>query len=95
MPWFLSYEAGAVQVVNYAQYRGMFEVSNPMFSRTTIVSPFTGRAMDVAFSLTACGTKINMTVSATEELYTRPNAFCSGDYGFGVNGIQQFVIKNS
>ena len=95
MPWFLSYEAGAVQVVNYAQYRGMFEVSNPMFSRTTIVSPFTGRAMDVAFSLTACGTKINMTVSATEELYTRPNAFCENDYGFGVNGIQQFVIKNS
>jgi hypothetical protein len=95
MPWFLSYEAGAVQVVNYAQYRGMFEVSNPMFSRTTIVSPFTGRAMDVAFSLTSCGTKVNMTVSATEELYTRPETWCSGDYGYGVNGIQQFKIKNS
>lgn len=95
MPWFLSYEAGAVQVVNYAQYRGMFEVSSPTFSRTTIISPFTGRAMDVAFSLTSCGTKINMTVSATEELYTRPETWCSGDYGYGVNGLQQFKIKNS
>jgi hypothetical protein len=95
MPWFVSYEVGAIQVVNYAQYRGMFEVSNPMFSRTTIVSPFTGRAMDVAFSLTACGTKVNMTVSATEELYTRPETWCSGDYGYGVNGLQQFKIKNS
>lgn len=95
MPWFLSYEAGAVQVVNYAQYRGMFEVSSPTFSRTTIISPFTGRAMDVAFSLTSCGTKVNMTVSATEELYTRPETWCSGDYGYGVNGIQQFKIKNS
>ena len=95
MPWFLSYEAGAVQVVNYAQYRGMFEVSSPTFSRTTIISPFTGRAMDVAFSLTSCGTKVNMTVSATEELYTRPETWCSGDYGYGVNGLQQFKIKNS
>ena len=95
MPWFLSYEAGAVQVVNYAQYRGMFEVSSPTFSRTTIISPFTGRAMDVAFSLTSCGTKINMTVSATEELYTRPETWCSGDYGYGVNGLQQFKIVNS
>ena len=95
MPWFLSYEAGAVQVVNYAQYRGMYEVSSPTFSRTTIISPFTGRAMDVAFSLTSCGTKINMTVSATEELYTRPETWCSGDYGYGVNGLQQFKIKNS
>lgn len=95
MPWFLSYEAGAVQVVNYAQYRGMFEVESPTFSRTTIISPFTGRAMDVAFSLTSCGTKINMTVSATEELYTRPETWCSGDYGYGVNGLQQFKIKNS
>lgn len=95
MPWFLSYEAGAIQVVNYAQYRGMFEVSSPTFSRTTIISPFTGRAMDVAFSLTSCGTKVNMLVSATEELYTRPETWCSGDYGYGVNGLQQFKIKNS
>lgn len=95
MPWFLAYEPGAVQVVNYAQYRGMFEVSNPIFSRTTIVSPFTGRAMDVAFSLTSCGTKVNMTISATEELYTRPETWCSADYGYGVNGLQQFKIKNS
>jgi hypothetical protein len=51
--------------------------------------------MDVAFSLTACGTKVNMTVSATEELYTRPETWCSGDYGYGVNGLQQFKIKNS
>lgn len=96
MPWFLSYEAGAIQVVNYAQYRGMFEVTdNPLFSRTTIISPFTGRAMDVAFSLTSCGKNINVTVSATEELYTRPETWCSGDYGYGVNGLQQFKIKNS
>lgn len=95
MPWFLSYEAGAIQVVNYAQYRGMFEVSNSQFSRTTIISPFTGRAMDVAFSLSSCGTKVNMIVSATEELYTRPETWCSGDYGYGVNGLQQFKIKNS
>ena len=96
MPWFLAYEVGAIQVVNYAQYRGMFEVTdNPLYYRTTVVSPFTGRAMDVAFSLTSCGTKVNMTVSATEELYTRPETWCSGDYGYGVNGLQQFKIKNS
>ena len=96
MPWFISYEPGAIQVVNYAQYRGMFEVTdNPLYYRTTVVSPFTGRAMDVAFSLTSCGTKVNMTVSATEELYTRPETWCSGDYGYGVNGLQQFRIKNS
>ena len=95
MPYFIAYEPGAIQVVNYAQYRGMFEVDNPTFSRTTIVSPFTGRAMDVAFSLTSCGTKVNMLVYATEELYTRPETWCSGDYGYGVNGLQQFKIKNS
>lgn len=95
MPYFISYDLGSIQVVNYAQYRGMFEVVNPLFSRTTIVSPFTGRAMDVAFSLTSCGTKVNMTVSATEELYTRPETWCEDDYGYGVNGVQQFKIVNS
>ncbi len=95
MPWFIAYQPGSIQVVNYAQYRGMFEVSNDLFSRTTIVSPFTGRAMDVAFSLTSCGTKVNMLVSATEELYIRPETWCSGDYGYGVNGLMQFKIKNS
>lgn len=95
MPYFLSYDVGSIQVVNYAQYRGMFEVTNPMFTRTTIVSPFSGRAMDIEFSLTACGKKINMWVSATEELYLRPETQCVGDYAHTVNGLQQFVIKNS
>lgn len=95
MPFFLSYDRGSIQLLNYYTFAGNFGVSNGLTERKQIFSPFTGRPMGLTLTMSTCGTTITMRVQTTEDLIIKPETQCSGTSAYGVNGLQQFVIKNS
>lgn len=94
-PHFLSVNLGEFQVVNYARFTGLFRMRTQTMWRDKLVSPYTGRDMNIAVRLDECGEKVTVTVGATEELVKAPSDKCANADSFGANGIQQFLIKNS
>jgi hypothetical protein len=95
MPFFLSYDRGSIQLLNFHTFAGGFGVENGVTVRKEIVSPFTGRPMGLTIAMNNCGTKITVRVQTTEDLVFKPETQCAGTAAFGVNGLQQFVIKNA
>jgi len=94
-PYVLSYDKGSIQVINYAQNRGIFaKTGNDTLEKTTISSPYSGRTMDVYVYHDTCTEKVSLKVSVTEEYRLRPETHCATDGAYGVNGLQQLVIKN-
>lgn len=95
MPFFLSYDRGSIQLLNYYTFAGKFGLQNGQVLRKQIFSPFTNRPMGLTIATTTCGTKITVRVQTTEDIVFKPETQCSGTAAYGVNGLQQFVIKNS
>lgn len=95
MPYFLSYDRGSMQLINYFTFAGGFGVNNGLTLRKQILSPFTDRPMGLTITMSSCGTEVTVRVQSTEILVNRPETQCEGDFAYGVNGLQQFVIKNS
>jgi hypothetical protein len=95
MPFFLSYDRGSIQLLNFHTFAGGFGVENGLTVRKQIFSPFTNRPMGLTIAMNACGTKITVRVQTTEDIVFKPETQCEGTAAFGVNGLQQFVIKNS
>ncbi len=94
MPFFLSYDPGSMQILNYHTFAGMFEMVSPLTTRVQIFSPFTGRPMGLTFATSTCGTSITMRVQSTEDYVFKPDTLCAEPSFANPNGIQQFVIKN-
>lgn len=95
MPFFLSYDRGSIQLINFYTFAGGFGVENGQTVRKQIFSPFTSRPMGLTIATSACGTKITVRVQTTEDIVFKPETQCAGTAAYGVNGLQQFVIKNS
>lgn len=95
MPFFLSYDRGSIQLLNYYTFAGGFGLQNGLTVRKQIFSPFTNRPMGLTIKMSDCGDKITVRVQTTEDIVFRPETQCEGTAAYGVNGLQQFVIKNS
>lgn len=95
MPFFLSYDRGSIQLLNFHTFAGGFGVENGVTVRKQIFSPFTSRPMGLTIAMNNCGTKITVRVQTTEDVIFKPETQCAGTAAFGVNGLQQFVIKNA
>ena len=93
-PHFLSVNLGEFQVVNYTRFNGLFRLKTDTMWKDKIVSPYTGRDMNIAIRLDECASKVTVVVGATEELIKAPTDKCATSDSFGANGIQQFYIKN-
>jgi hypothetical protein len=95
-PYFLSYDPGSIQVINYAYNRGMFGLENSeTLHESTFVSPYSGRTMDLIIYHDTCAKKVSVKVSLTEEFRVRPETQCDGTAAYNTNGLQQFKIINS
>ena len=95
-PYFLSYDPGSIQVINYAYNRGIFGLENSeLLHETTFVSPYSGRTMDLIIFHDTCAKKVSVKVSLTEEFRVRPETQCADTAAYNVNGMQQFKIINS
>lgn len=95
MPYFLSYDRGSMQILNFHTFSGMFEMVSPLTTRKQIFSPFTGRPMGLTIATSSCGTSITLRVQCTEDYVWKPDTLCAVPSYNNPNGLQQFVIKNS
>ncbi len=95
MPFFLSYDRNSIQLLNYYTFSGKFGLQNGQVLRKQIFSPFTNRPMGLTIAMSKCGEKITVRVQTTEDIVFKPETQCDGTAAYGVNGLQQFVIKNS
>tara|TARA_R110000868_G_scaffold179544_3_gene419624 strand:- start:4273 stop:5328 length:1056 start_codon:yes stop_codon:yes gene_type:complete len=84
---------GALQVIEYNKWQGVFALSDSNESYGTIVSPATGIAYDL-FMGHSCGS-ISMSLTATTKLVALPaDMYQTGDRLEGVNGFAQIEVVN-
>lgn len=96
VPYFLSLEKGAIQLLNYQQYSGgIFALDFETHKKFTYRSAVTGRYIDMSVYVDTCAGKVIVTLTVNEKLYTIPEQFGATDYRYQVNGLQQFKIVNA
>lgn len=84
---------GALQVIEYNKWQGIFALSDANESYGTVVSPATGISYDL-FMGHSCGT-ISMSLTATTKVIALPaDMYQTGDRLEGVNGFAQIEVAN-
>lgn len=84
---------GALQVIEYNQWEGIFNLTDANESYGTIVSPATGITYDM-FMAHSCGT-ISVTLTATTKLIALPaDLYQTGDRLEGVLGFAKLEVVN-
>lgn len=84
---------GALQVIEYNKWSGIFNLTDANESYGTIVSPATGITYDM-FMAHSCGT-ISVSLTATTKLVALPaDMYQTGDRLEGVNGFAKIEVAN-
>jgi hypothetical protein len=86
-------QLGAAQLLNFSLFEGQHALSQPTYTRQSIISPRTGLKIDMTMR-DDCG-KIQVVLTATTKLISLPNdMFEAGDVYEGVNYITGIEVNN-
>ena len=83
---FIGLAPGNVQLVTYNKYKGTYRKENDVFSKGTIIDPYTGLELDMRWKYDDCNEVYTLSFSLWYSLYFLPaNAFAASDALEGVN----------